>query len=65
MLGSGIIGAWMYRENITLKKKSLLLEAEKAQLEAVSRTVNGIEREEVSIRKLLGLENINSEEEKP
>jgi len=56
LLCTGIIGAWKYRENITLDKRCLLLEAEKAQLEAVSRTVHDIKTEEKSIRKMLGLD---------
>jgi hypothetical protein len=56
LLGSGIAGALKYRENLDLKKKCLSLEVEKNQLEAVSRTVQGIEKDEESIRKLLGLQ---------
>ena len=56
LLCTGIIGAWKYRENISLEKKCLLLEAEKAQLEAVSRTVHDIKTEEKSLRKMMGLD---------
>ncbi len=62
LLGSGIVGAWKYRENVTLRKQCQLLEAEKAQLEAVNRTVKDIKRDEVAIRKLLGLDSVNNEE---
>ena len=56
LLGSGIGGALKYKENLDLKKKCLRLEVEKNQLEAVSRTVQAIEKDEESIRKLLGLQ---------
>ena len=56
LLGSGIAGALKYKENLDLKKKCLRLEVEKNQLEAVSRTVQAIEKDEESIRKLLGLQ---------
>jgi len=56
LLGSGIAGALKYKENLDLKKKCLRLEVEKTQLEAVSRTVHKIEKDEESIRRLLGLQ---------
>jgi len=56
LLGSGIAGALKYKENLDIKKKCLLLEVEKNQLEAVARTVHEIEKDEESIRKLLGLQ---------
>jgi len=56
LLASGIGGALKYKENLDLKKKCLRLEVEKNQLEAVSRTVQAIEKDEESIRKLLGLQ---------
>jgi hypothetical protein len=62
LLGSGIAGALKYKENIDLKKKCLRLEVEKNQLEAVSRTVHDIEKDEESIRKLLGLQAESSAE---
>ena len=65
LLLSGIVGAWKYRENIRLQNQSELLEAEKAQLEAVNRTVEDIKRDEVAIRKLLGLEKVNGQQENP
>jgi cell division protein FtsL len=65
LLGSGIVGAWKYRVNVSLKKKSLLLEAEKGQLEAIARTVKDIKSEETAIRKLLGLEDIEEKKEAP
>jgi H2-forming N5,N10-methylenetetrahydromethanopterin dehydrogenase-like enzyme len=58
LMCSGIFGAWKYRENIEIKKKCLLLEAEKARLEAVARTVKEINKDESTIRGLLGLENV-------
>jgi predicted negative regulator of RcsB-dependent stress response len=64
LLGSGIIGAWKYRENASLQKKNMLLEAEKGQLEAVARAVKDIKNEEKGIRKLLGLENGEADEGK-
>ncbi|MCP4713759.1 MAG: hypothetical protein GY868_01475 [Deltaproteobacteria bacterium] len=57
LLTSGFVGAWKYRENIQLRKTSLLLEAEKGQMEAVARTVARIKSEEVQIKELLGLDN--------
>ncbi len=65
LLGGGIYGAWKYRENAALQKECMLLEAEKEQLEAVMRTVTDIKRDEVAIRKLLGLESMNDNKEKP
>jgi len=56
LLGSGIAGALKYKENLDLKKKCLRLEVEKNKFEAVSRTVHSIEKDEESIRKLLGLQ---------
>lgn len=56
LLGSGIAGALKYRENLELKKKCLRLEVEKSQLEAVARTVQELEKEGESVRKLLGLQ---------
>jgi hypothetical protein len=56
LLGSGIAGALKYKENLDLKKKCLRLEMEKTQLEAVSRTVHEIEKDEEFIRGLLGLQ---------
>ncbi len=56
LLGSGIAGALKYKENLDLKKKCRRLEVKKNQLEAVSRTVHGIEKDEESIRTLLGLQ---------
>ena len=63
LLGSGIIGAWKYRENVELKEKCLLLEAEKGQMEAVARTVKDVKSKEGAIRKLLGLENAGDPEQ--
>jgi hypothetical protein len=62
LLGSGIVGALKYKENLDLKKKCLRLEVEKNQLEAVSRTVQELEKEEESVRKLLGLQAGNASE---
>ncbi len=56
LLGSGIAGALKYKENLDLKKKCQRLEVEKNQLEAVSRTVQELEKKGESIRKLLGLQ---------
>ncbi len=56
LLASGIFGALKYKENILLKNKCKLLEAEKNKMEAVARTVQDIEREEVAVRKMLGLD---------
>lgn len=58
LLGSGIVGALKYRENVLLKNKCKLLEAEKIKMEAVARTVQDVEREEAAIRKLLGLDSV-------
>jgi hypothetical protein len=65
LLGSGVVGAWKYRENVLLEKQCLLLEAEKAQLEAIDRTVSEIKRDEVAVRKLLGLENADEQQSQP
>jgi hypothetical protein len=56
LLGSGIAGALKYRENLELKQKCMRLEVEKNQLEAVARTVQDLEKEGESVRKLLGLQ---------
>jgi hypothetical protein len=56
LLGSGIAGALKYNENLDLKKRCVHLDIEKNKLEAVSRTVRKIEKDEESIRKLLGLQ---------
>ena len=55
LLASGIIGMFKYRENIYLKNRCKLLEAEKNKMEAVARTVQDIEREETRVREMLGL----------
>jgi len=57
LVGSGVFGAMKYRENKLLKKKYVLLEAEKSKMEAVERTVKEIKTEEGVIRKLLGLDS--------
>jgi hypothetical protein len=62
LLGSGIVGALKYKENLDLKRKCLRLEVEKNQLETVSRTVQELEKEEESVRKLLGLQAGNASE---
>jgi hypothetical protein len=62
LLGSGIVGALKYKENMLLKDKCKLLEAEKNKLEAVARTVQDIEREEVAVRKMLGLDTRTRQE---
>ena len=62
LLGSGIAGALKYRENLELKKKCLRLEVEKSQLEAVARTVQELEKEGESVRKLLGLQTSSAAE---
>ena len=54
----GAFGLYKYRENLELKKEYFQLDAEKAQLEAVVRNLKGIEKEQESVRKLLGLENV-------
>ncbi len=64
-LCSGIIGAWKYRENMVIRKKYLLLEAKKGQLETVARNVKEIEKEESAIRELLGLEDIETQKKAP
>jgi Tfp pilus assembly protein PilN len=65
LLGSGVLGAWKYRENTLLEKQCMLLEAEKAQLEAVNRTVSEIKRDEIAVRKLLGLESMDERPSQP
>jgi hypothetical protein len=59
----GVFGLYKYRENLELKKGYLRLDAEKAQLEAVVRNLKGIEKEQESVRKLLGLENVQINED--
>ena len=59
----GAFGLYKYRDNLELKKKYLRLDAEKAQLEAVVRNLKGIEKEQKSVRKLLGLENVKINED--
>ena len=59
----GVFGFYKYRENLELKKGYLRLDAEKAQLEAVVRNLKGIEKEQESVRKLLGLENVKINED--
>jgi len=54
----GGFGLYKSRENLELKKEYLRLGAEKAQLEVVVRNLKGIEEEQESVRKLLGLENV-------
>ena len=46
-----------------MKKEYFQLDAEKAQLEAVVRNLKGIEKEQESVRKLLGLENVKIKED--
>ena len=65
LLGSGIIGVFKYRENIELKKESMLLEAKKQQLETVARTVQDIKHEEKTIKQLLGLEDAETGDDEP
>jgi hypothetical protein len=62
LLGSGIAGALKYRENLELKKKCARLEVQKNQLEAVARTVQELEKEGESVRKLLGLQTSSAAE---
>jgi hypothetical protein len=62
LLGSGIVGALKYNENLDLKRKCLRLEVEKNQLEAVARTVQEVEKEGESVRKLLGLQTSSTAE---
>ena len=59
----GAFGLYKYRDNLELKKEYLQLDAEKAQLEAVVRNLKGIEKEQESVRKLLGLENVKINED--
>jgi hypothetical protein len=59
----GAFGLYKYRENLELKKGYLRLDAEKAQLEAVVRNLKGVEKEQESVRKLLGLENVKINED--
>lgn len=56
---AGVLGTLKYRENIELNRKFLQLEAEKAQLEAASRSVEKIQQEQTSVRDLLGLESVS------
>lgn len=56
LVAGGVIGTFKYRENIYLKNRCKLLEAEKNKMEAVARTVQDIEREEARVRNMLGLE---------
>jgi hypothetical protein len=62
LLGSGAVGTWKYMENFSLREESLLLQAKKRQIEAVARTVEEIQKEETTIRKMLGLEDNNIEQ---
>ena len=59
----GAFGLYKYRDNLELKKEYLQLDAEKAQFEAVVRNLKGIEKEQESVRKLLGLENVKINED--
>ena len=59
----GGFGLYKYRENHELKKEYLRLGAEKIQLEVVVRNLKGIEDEQKSVRKLLGLGNVKINEE--
>ena len=59
----GGFGLNKYRENLELRKEYLRLGAEKVQLEVVVRNLKGIEEEQKSVRKLLGLENIKINED--
>ena len=61
LLGSGIIGAWKYRENIAIEEKCMLLEAKKKQLKSAERTVDEIQEKESAIRQLLGLQDREDE----
>ena len=63
LLASGIFGAMKYKENLLLRNKCKLLDAEKNKLEAVARTVQDIEREEHAVRKMLGLDTPAKKEE--
>jgi len=56
LLGSGILGAWKYKENIAIQKKCQLLKAKKVQLETIARTVKDIEKKEALVRQQLGLQ---------
>lgn len=56
LLASGVIGMLKYQENIHLKNRCKLLEAEKNKMEAIARTVQDIEREERMVKKLLGID---------
>jgi hypothetical protein len=60
LLASGILGALRHQENLELKKEYQLLEAKRRQMEAVSRSVAAIAKEEKAIRQLLGLEAGNT-----
>jgi len=59
----GVFGLYKYRENLELKKKYLLLDAEKEQLEVVVRNLKGIEEKRESVRELLGLEDVKINED--
>ncbi len=57
LFGSGIVGTWKYHENMVLREKALMLEAEKNQLEAISRTVKHVKEKNSLIHELLGLDD--------
>ena len=60
---AGGLGAWKYSENLELNRKYLQLQAEKVQLDAVSRNLKEIKAEESSVRDLLGIENVSMKED--
>ena len=56
LAGTGIWGALKYNENELLKKKYTSLEVEKTKYETVARKLQAIEKDEDSVRQLLGLQ---------
>lgn len=56
LTGTGIWGALKYNENKQLKKRYYSLEVEKNKFEAVARKLQAIEKDEDSVRQLLGLQ---------
>jgi len=65
LLASGVIGMLKYQENIHLKNQCKLLEAEKNKMEAIARTVQDIEREEETVKKMLGLDACERKSREP
>ncbi len=55
LIGGGSIGVWKASENLELAQTKDLLETEHQQMQAISKTIKGIEQEEIAIHDLLGI----------